>query len=855
MHKTAATMLFCLLIIVSGLAWHSRASAAFEPQATPKPLPCDCNNQKKITICHRPPGNPQNALTLEIACDGQNGHKNHEQDYCGPCQAVSAATPTPATCLERNFTAPAVTHGVSAADDLFALSQPLSFTIVSPSMTGADIFNVTAASSGSPGTFGLPVSNATTGAGVGFISTANAQGFGFSTAGERLVAVSCLDSFWDINFVIAGTGATAGDTVSLLMRAPDGTVVADALAQFTVGNGSVTLTHLGAGVSLFLNNRLANGANAVTLASPNVPFVSAPSGSTFSFRTGVLTLALPMDPGSPFHGCQQFAAVIERPNGAPAGTTALVFTDIVVNRDDATTATGTGLLSGGSGVFPTAPLCEAICPPCPVVSGGGGCPVNGFTAASVTHGAGGDQFLLSDPLNLTLVSSPSGSGIVTVPNLMPNATTGFLPGVTPQGIALAQQGTALALSCSDSFWDVNFVILSTGATGDQARLFLRTPGSSTDLSLATFTVQANGVVVTDLSSDVTLFHNNRLANGGQLIEGSLISTPPGSPGISSGLLTLSLMAPGGQSLSGCYQLGLELSRAGNATGVTAVIIGDVVVNRTAASTSTGTGLIFGTTGSFPTGLPCNPVCPACPTGTQPAKVVNVSAASYQGATLACESIVAGFGDGLAASVQTADTLPLPTTLAGVKVKVKDAAGTERAAPLFFVSPKQINYQLPPGTAPGEATITIEGAGRATERIKVAPVAPSLFTANATGNGAAAAFVLRVKADGSQRFEPVVAFDQAQNKFVPVPIDLGPPSDQVFLILFGTGVRFCQSNRSATVKIDGETAEVLYLGPQGQFVGLDQINVRLSRNLIGRGDVSLSLTAEGLVSNTVRLKIK
>ena len=853
MHKTAATMLFCLLTGISGLVWHSRVSAAFGPQTTP--LPCNCNNQKKITICHVPQGNPQNAQTLEIACDGQNGHKNHAQDYCGPCQGVAAATPTPATCPERNFTAPAVTHGVSVADDLFALSQPLSFTVVSPSMTGANIFNVTAASSGSPGTFGLPVSNATLGAGVGFISTANAQGFSFSTAGERLVAVSCLDNFWDINFVIAGTGATAGDTVSLLMRAPDGTVVSDALAQFTVGNGSVTLTHLGAGVSLFLNNRLANGTNAVTLANPVVPFVSTPSGSTFSFRTGVLTLALPMDPNSPFHGCQQLAAVIERPNGAPTGTTALVFTDIVLNRDDATTATGTGLLSGQSSTFPTAPLCEAICPPCPVVSGGGGCPVNGFTAAAVTHGAGGDQFLLPDPLNLTLVSSPSGSGIVTVPNLMPDVSTGFLPGVTLQGIALARQGTALALSCSDSFWDINFAILSTGVTGDQVRLFLRTPGGNTDRALATFTVQSGGVVVTDLSSDVTLFHNNRLATGGQVVKGDLVGTQIGNLGISSGLLTLSLMAPGGQSLSGCYQLGIELSRAGTANGITAVIIGDVVVNRTQASTSTGTGLIFGTTGSFPTGLPCNTVCPTCPTGTQPAKVVNVSAASYQGATLACESIIAGFGDGLAASIQAANTLPLPTTLAGVKVKVKDAAGTERAAPLFFVSPRQINYQLPPGTVAGEATITVEGANLAAEKIKVAPVAPSLFTANATGNGVAAAFALRVKADGAQRFEPVVAFDQAQNKFVPVPIDLGPPSDQVFLILFGTGVRFCQSNNSVTVKIGDENAEVLYVGPQGQFVGLDQINVRLSRNLIGRGDVSLSLTAEGLVSNTVRLKIK
>ncbi|MGH9936848.1 MAG: hypothetical protein ACREAM_11420, partial [Blastocatellia bacterium] len=154
-------------------------------------------------------------------------------------------------------------------------------------------------------------------------------------------------------------------------------------------------------------------------------------------------------------------------------------------------------------------------------------------------------------------------------------------------------------------------------------------------------------------------------------------------------------------------------------------------------------------------------------------VASVSAASFAGAALASESIVAAFGQSLATRVESANTLPLPTTLAGTTVKVKDSAGVERAAPLFFVSPGQINFLIPPGTANGVAMITgASGDGAVSMgNVNIAPVAPGLFAANANGQGVAAATALRVKADGARIFEPVAVFDQARNQFVPTPIDL------------------------------------------------------------------------------------
>ncbi len=238
-------------------------------------------------------------------------------------------------------------------------------------------------------------------------------------------------------------------------------------------------------------------------------------------------------------------------------------------------------------------------------------------------------------------------------------------------------------------------------------------------------------------------------------------------------------------------------------------------------------------------------------------VANVSAASFDGTMLTVESIVAAFGTNLATVTEVAASLPLPTTLAGTTVKVKDSTGIERPAPLFFVAPSQVNYQVPPNTALGNATVTvtISDGTVSTGTARISSVAPGLFAANANGQGVAAAVALRVKADGSQSFEPVTRFDQAQNRFVAVPIDLGPESDQVFLILFGTGIRFYSTLSTVTVKVGGTDMPVQFAGAAPGLVGLDQVNARLLRSLIGRGEVDVALMVDGKAANTVKVSIR
>jgi uncharacterized protein (TIGR03437 family) len=165
-----------------------------------------------------------------------------------------------------------------------------------------------------------------------------------------------------------------------------------------------------------------------------------------------------------------------------------------------------------------------------------------------------------------------------------------------------------------------------------------------------------------------------------------------------------------------------------------------------------------------------------------------------------------------------------------------------------VAPGQINLQMPAQPALGRATFTVlRGAAQvASGGIQVASTGPAVFTANSGGFGLAAAQVIRVKPDNSQTYEPVAQFDAAGSQIVPAPIDFG--SDRLFLAIYGTGFR----GANASLRIAGMDLPVQYAGPQGQYPGLDQVNVELPRSLAGAGPVDVTARVEGVAANTATI---
>ncbi|MBS1811756.1 MAG: Ig-like domain repeat protein [Acidobacteria bacterium] len=237
---------------------------------------------------------------------------------------------------------------------------------------------------------------------------------------------------------------------------------------------------------------------------------------------------------------------------------------------------------------------------------------------------------------------------------------------------------------------------------------------------------------------------------------------------------------------------------------------------------------------------------------------SVSGASFQGGSVATNSIVSVFGEEMATNTASAQSLPLPTSLANTKVKITDSTGTSHFAPLFYVSPLQINYQVPADVASGPALLTIQTeAGEITGSgmIEIAPISPAVFSANSSGKDLAAANIQRVRLDGSQSFEEIARWDAVQNKIVPVPIDMGEEGEEVYLVLYGTGIRSRIDLITVRALINNQESEVLYADTQGYFVGVDQMNLKLPRTLAGKGDVEVKIIIEGRVANTVRINLK
>jgi len=222
--------------------------------------------------------------------------------------------------------------------------------------------------------------------------------------------------------------------------------------------------------------------------------------------------------------------------------------------------------------------------------------------------------------------------------------------------------------------------------------------------------------------------------------------------------------------------------------------------------------------------------------------INTQAASTTSAAsltapVAPESIAAVFGTKLASQTASATGLPLPTSLDGTTVYVNGVA-----APLFFVSPTQINYLIPSDVQPGMArVIVIAKDGMVSQgQALITATAPGLFTRRANGQGAPAAVA---SADGVNFNTNISNPDGA-----PVAIDAGS-----FVALFGTGLHF--NSGGATLMLGSTNIPALFAGPQGQLIGLDQINFQIPNSLAGRGDVELIVAVDGKVTNAVRLKIK
>ncbi|MCW5966362.1 MAG: hypothetical protein KIT83_20160 [Bryobacterales bacterium] len=210
------------------------------------------------------------------------------------------------------------------------------------------------------------------------------------------------------------------------------------------------------------------------------------------------------------------------------------------------------------------------------------------------------------------------------------------------------------------------------------------------------------------------------------------------------------------------------------------------------------------------------------------------AAAFNSFRLAAGGLASVFGNQLALTVAWADTIPLPTTLGGVRLKLVLQNGREVFAPLLYVSPRQINFHMPEDAlGPIAATIVAPGRGSSTHTSRdVLPQSPSLFEVRNGSFGArvtAAGYAHLVLPDGTVRLTPLDECDLSGTCW-PRAVDRGPSGSDLHIVLFGTGF----PADAALAEYQGPLWQpgftVTYAGRHKDYVGLQQINIRIPREI-------------------------
>lgn len=219
--------------------------------------------------------------------------------------------------------------------------------------------------------------------------------------------------------------------------------------------------------------------------------------------------------------------------------------------------------------------------------------------------------------------------------------------------------------------------------------------------------------------------------------------------------------------------------------------------------------------------------------TQVARGGTVNAASYA-ANVAPGSLISIFGEKLANSVEAAAAVPLPTVLGSVSVAING-----RPAPLLFVSPGQINLQVPFETSPGTtmATVTVGGSTSYPASFVVVPAAPGIFLWGANRAAAQNEDGSINRPDHPARSGSIVVVYLTGQGLVDKPVQSGAaaPLDPLARPLL-----------LASATVGGKQAEILFLGLAPGLVGVAQANLRLPT--LPTGDFPVTVAIGGMASN-------
>lgn len=196
---------------------------------------------------------------------------------------------------------------------------------------------------------------------------------------------------------------------------------------------------------------------------------------------------------------------------------------------------------------------------------------------------------------------------------------------------------------------------------------------------------------------------------------------------------------------------------------------------------------------------------------------------------------------LGGSINLASTPDLPTLLDGVSVAINGIP-----APLIYVSPTQINAQVPfeVGSGPATLALTKNGVPGQAVPISIASTAPQIFLTTST-HGAALNQDYSANAPANPAIAGgVISIFWTGQGAVNNPVMTGAPATALFL---NTTVA------PTTATVGGQPAAVLYSGLAPGFVGLAQVNLQIPD--LPSGEYPVVLTVGSATSNSATVSIK
>jgi len=194
-------------------------------------------------------------------------------------------------------------------------------------------------------------------------------------------------------------------------------------------------------------------------------------------------------------------------------------------------------------------------------------------------------------------------------------------------------------------------------------------------------------------------------------------------------------------------------------------------------------------------------------------------------------ILSIFGANLALTTTAAGSVPLPASLDNVSVTINGVA-----APLYYVSPTQLNLQIPYETpASGTAAVVVSNNGKtASTSISMSPAAPGIFAdanrAIVPDSTAARGQTIAIYVTGAGMVEPAVATGSMPgNGATPVPV--------------GTTL----------VTVGGVQASTVYVGIPSWSIGVLQINFVVPSG-VSTGAQPVVVSVGGLASAAATLNV-